>query len=403
MLDEFLTGQLNMSADAAALTNKIVAFLLILIATWLVRRVVSVLLPRLIGPLTRRTGTHFDDRLVIALTPPLRLFVTVLGISMALLALELPTRVNTAVGSVVNSFIAFAVFWTMFRLVDPIGDLIAWLYGRTSEAEVMPDALLSKLTQVGKQLVKGLLVILGFAAILEAWSLDVNGLIAGFGIAGAAVALATKDTLANLLGYFVILADEPFNEGEYVVFSGVSGTVEHIGFRSTRVRGLDQSLVTVPNNTIMNANVTNWSRLTKRRLNMTLGVEYSSSPEQVLSVVQAIREMLQEHEAVESESVVVQFTNFNDSTLDIIIICFMKIPAWGDFQAAKQDINLRIMDLLEDRGVEIAFPTRTIVLESAPPPHVLETALPLKPEMMTATATVPPVPNDAADDAAEDD
>lgn len=405
MLIDLLTDELNLSLDAARVVEKALLFAAILVAVWLARRIIDYMLPRLLQPFAERTETRVDDRLETALVPPLRFLITVGGLALAVLTLQLPALVNAPVKSLVNSLVAFAIFWAMFRLVDPIGDLLAWLYRRTAKAVDIPRLLLNKMTQAGKQLTRGIIVVLGFVAILEAWSLDVNGLIAGFGIAGAAVALATKDTLANLLGYFVILADEPFNETEYVVIGDVSGTVEHVGFRSTRVRALDQSLVTVPNNTIMNANVTNWSRLTKRRLNMTLSLDVGSSADQVLSVVQAIRAMLRAHPAVEPDSVTVQFTDLSAKTLDIMIICFMKIPGWGDFQAARQDINLRIMRLLTQRGVELALP-RTVMMEATPPselerPDVLPGLPPLKPEPTRATATVSPVPDDADNDAAD--
>jgi MscS family membrane protein len=255
-----------------------------------------------------------------------------------------------------------------------------------------------KLTQIAQQIVKAIVIILGIAAVIQAWGYNVSGLVAGLGIGGLAVALAAQNTLENVLGYFVILADQPLNVGEYVVFGDISGAVESIGFRSTRIRVLDQSLVTVPNKTIMNANVTNWSRLIKRRLNMTLGIAYSSSPDQILSVVQAIRDMLQNHDLVQADSVVVQFVGFNESSLDVMIICFMNTPDWGDFQAAKQDINLRIINILDERGVEVAFPSRTLIIEQAvaADEKLARPLPPPTPEPTTATATDSPVPSDAA-------
>jgi len=262
----------------------------------------------------------------------------------------------------------------------------------------LPSLLDEKLGAVLKQLAHALIVILGLGAIIKVWGYDVAGIVAGLGIGGLAVALAAQDTLANLFGYFVILADEPFDLGEYVQLDGVSGTVETVGLRSTRIRVLDQSIVSVPNKTITNANITNWSRLAKRRLNMTLGIEYGSSPQQVLSVVQAIREMLQTHELVQEDSVTVQFVEFNSSSLDLMIICFMNTPAWGDFQATKQDINLKIMAILDERGVSVAFPSRTVYVQRAEPPTgpTERFVPPTTPEPTVSTATDSPVPDDAA-------
>jgi MscS family membrane protein len=384
--------------NAGDVIARLLTIALILFITWLVRRVVTAIIPSLIARFTRRTESRLDDQFITALRPPLRFVITVAGLWLVVLALELPENPMRVLRNVLDALTAFAVFWAVFRLVDPLVALF-WLFSRRTVPEEQVSTLLEK--QIGdamSQIIKGLVFVLGFAAIMESWGYDIAGLIAGLGLAGAAVALAVKDTLTNLFGYFVILADEPLREGEYVVFNGVSGIVEHIGFRSTRIRVLDQSLVTVPNNTIMNANITNWSRLTRRRLNMTLGIEYRNSPEQVLSVVQAIRKMLNEHELVEPDSVIVQFITFNDSSLDILIICFVNTPDWGDFQAAKQDINLRIMHILDERGVSVAFPSRSVFVEEVQPPDESEQVVipPPEPEPTTGTATDSPVPPDAA-------
>ncbi len=387
--------------DAAA--NVVIRLLIvvaILLITWLVRQFVGAIVPRVVRRLRRWTRSTWDERIVDALLPPARFFVTVLGAWSAAIALELPSRVYSTLATLMNSLVALTLFWTIFRLVDPSMDIFLGVSRRTMRTTVggLPSLLDEKLGAVLKQLGHALIVILGMGAVINVWGYDVAGIVAGLGIGGLAVALAAQDTLSNLFGYFVILADEPFNIGEYIVLDSVSGTVETVGLRSTRIRVLDQSIVSVPNKTIANANITNWSRLAKRRLNMTLGIEYSSSPQQVLSVVQAIREMLINHELVQKDSVTVQFVEFNASSLDLMIICFMNTPAWGDFQAAKQDINLKIMEILDERGVSVAFPSRTIYLQQAELPQGPSERFvpPTAPEPTVSTATDSPVPDDAA-------
>lgn len=385
--------------DASAVLARLLLVLLILIVTWLARLVLTALLPALIQRITKRTETRLDDQIFEAVRPPLRFLITLAGLYAVLLALELPRDVMNPANRVVQSLVALAIFWTVYRLVDPVVHLFFRLSRRAQPTAPISALLEDRLSVALRQVGKGLVFILGFTAMIDSWGYDVAGLIAGLGIAGAAVALAVKDTVANLFGYFVILADEPFRQGEYVVFDGISGTVEHLGFRSTRIRVLDQSLVTVPNNTILNANVINWSRLAKRRLNITLGIEYGSSPEQILSVVQAIRKMLETHELVQPDSVVVQFVNFNESSLDIMIICFMTTPGWNEFQAAKQDINLKMMDILAERGVGVAFPTRTVVMEQAAAKEAARIVPPPEPEPEAGAVLDSPVPSDAANEA----
>lgn len=394
---DFLTDLIG--EDATDTVATLVTIAAILFVTWLLRKALKSLLPALLDKLTARTNNHLAERLFRILLPPLRFAVGVIGIWLATLVLELPSGVRDVVGRVMSSLLAIALFWAAHRAVELIVDIGIQVGNRTWRRPAEPDRNTVKLENAAEQVLKALILVLAGMVILEEWDFNVGGLVAGLGIGGLAVALAAQDALANLFGYFVILADEPFIVGEYVVIGDVSGTVESVGFRSTRVRVLDQSLVTIPNKTVMNANISNWSRLLKRRLNMTLGIDYRNAPEKVLSVVQAVREMLMEHELVEPDSVVVQFVDFGTSSLDIMIICFMKTPNWNDFQAARQDINLKLMAIMQERGVELAVPVRSLVTGRRGS-RVAATAesqvfAPLKPEP-THAPTNSPVPDDAA-------
>jgi len=317
MFDSFLREHLGNTATD--LITHLLIVIVILALTGLARKIITAVVPRVVHRLTRRTETDWDDRIVAALQPPARLLVTLIGLWSALIVLELPQSIQDSLSLLMNSLVAFSIFWAIYRLVEPAVDIFWVLTRRTMRETGLPSLLDEQLSLVIKQIGRALVIILGFATIVDAWGYNIAGLVAGLGIGGLAVALAAQDTVENLIGYFLILADEPFQVGDFIVFNGIKGTVETLGFRSTRIRMPDQGLVTVPNNTIMQASITNWSRLEKRRLDMTLGLEYGSSPEQILAVVQAIREMLKSHERVEADSVVVQFVNFNDSWLDILI------------------------------------------------------------------------------------
>jgi MscS family membrane protein len=397
MLADFIRDHLG---DAAVdLLARLALVAVILLLTWLLRQLLTAVVPRAVRRVTRRWNLGWDERLIHALQPPVRFVVTVLGLWAALLALEPPPDWRTLLGRLMNSLVIAGVVWGVYRLVGPGVDMMLAFSRRTARPVAAPTLLETRLGPVMQQIGGVLVWVIGLAAIIDAWGYDVAGLVAGLGIGGLAVALAAQETLANLFGYFVILADEPFQIGDFVIFDGVKGTVERLGLRSTRIRALDQSLITVPNRTVMNASITNWSRLRKRRLDMTLGIEYGSTPQQVLSVVQAIREMLQGHALVERDSVVVQFVAFNESSLDIMIICFINTPDWADFQAARQDINLKIMELLAERGVSVAFPSRTVYLHPLAADEEHERAVSLLqpyPEPITSTVKESPTPSDAA-------
>lgn len=385
-----------MGSDTSAALTRLGIIALILLATWLVRWIVLTMIPRLVGKITRRTNTTLDDRLVIIIEPPLRFLITVLGIWLALSVLDFPYGISGIIDHIMSSLVAVAFFWAAYRGVELGTAMVRRVLRRT--ATPVSNIATNRLSQAIEQLARATIILFAGTTILQMWGYNVGSLIAGLGIGGLAVALAAQDALANLIGYFMILADEPFVVGEFIVMGDVSGTVEKLGFRSTRVRMLDQSLVTVPNKTIVNSNIRNWSRVAKRRLNMTLGIEYGSDPDAVLSVVQTIREMLMGHELVEPDSVVVQFTDFGVSSLDLMIICFMKTPGWNDFQAARQDLNLKMLAILHERGVKIALPKHTVVLESPSAADGRQPATfpPPKAEPVGRTAADSPVPDDAA-------
>ncbi len=397
MLAEFIRDHLG--DDAANLIARLALIAVILLLTWLLRELFTAVVPRGVRRVTRRWNLGWDERLIAALQPPVRFTVTVIGLWAAVLALELPADLRIPLARLMNSLLIAGIFWGIYRLIAPVMEMLLALNRRRGRQAVAPSLLERRLGPVMQQIGGVLVVLIGLGAIMDAWGYNVAGLVAGLGIGGLAVALAAQDTLANLFGYFVILADEPFQIGDFVVFDDVKGTVERLGLRSTRIRAPDQSLITVPNRTVMNASITNWSRLHKRRLEMTLSIGYSSTPGQVLSVVQAIRDMLRAHELVEHQSVVVQFAGFREGALDILIVCFVNTPDWADFQAARQDINLKILDILAERGVSASAPSLQVYLqpaESGERDARAVAVLPPRPEPLSSTAEDSPNPSDAA-------
>jgi MscS family membrane protein len=381
--------------DASEIVTKLIVAALILLLTMLIRRLAKPVISYVIH-LTSRTNTALDEKLVTALLPPAKLLVGIGGIWIAFIVLETPDRIEKLGGQLATSLIAVAMFWSIYRSVDIVADSIIPLAYRDPRID-------TNIIRFGRQLSKGIVLIFAFVIVMQQLGYNLNGLLAGLGLGGLAVALAAQEALSNLIGYFAIMADSPFVIDDFIDTSAGTGTVERIGFRSTQVRKLDQSLVFIPNSLLARTSVTNWSRLIKRRLDMYLGITYESSPEQILSVVQGIREMLNDHESVMQDTVVVQFVEFNDSSLDIRIIAYLEIRDWGEFQVAKQDINLRIIGVLNERGVEVAFPTRTIMLErpdtAKSPADLKEIPLEIGPEPPPQTLKMHP--SDANDEAAD--
>ena len=192
--------------------------------------------------------------------------------------------------------------------------------------------------------------------IIQVWGYDVSGLIAGLGIGGLAISLAAQETLSNIFGFATIVSDRPLVVGEYIKTPNVEGIVERVGLRSTRVRQLDQAVVTVPNSLMASSTILNWSRLAKRQINLTLGVTYATTPDQMESLLDALRTMLKQRDTVDPDSVVVYFIEFGGSSLNILIRCYVNLADWGAFTAEKEKVLLEVMRVVEQRQLADRLP-----------------------------------------------
>ncbi|NJL96044.1 MAG: mechanosensitive ion channel family protein [Anaerolineae bacterium] len=212
-----------------------------------------------------------------------------------------------------------------------------------------------------------MLIALGVVLVLEQWGYNVSALVAGLGIGGLAIALAAQDTLANLFGFTTIAGDRPLVVGEYIVTPDVEGIVEYVGLRSTWIRQLNQALVVVPNATLAGSVITNWSRLNKRQMQSVLTLEYDTTAPQMQRFLEAMRGMLRARPLIDPDSVVVLFTEFSDSALEVLVRCYVHESDWVAFHQEKERVNLEIMNLMATHGLSFAFPSRSIYIENMPP------------------------------------
>lgn len=330
---------------------------LIIIATLFFRRIASRVAYRLINFVWRLVNAvrHHDstrDREIAdAITPPLRLLITIAGLQLIFLVISLPEIFADARAQIINSLGAIAIFWAIYRLVD-----VGMQYLEETERVAALD---NTLLRFARQMIKWLVVLIAFIVVMEEWGFDLAGLVAGLGIGGLAVALAAQDALANLIGYFVIIMDSPFKVNHYIEVDGTEGFVEDISFRSTRLRKRDRSLVIIPNKTVVDSSITNWSRLNRRQVKMTLGVTYDTPEDKIRAVITDIHDMLETHERVTHDKKLVEFVEFGASSLDILIIYFASTIVWDEMQRIKADVNMKILGIVTKNGVSIAFPTTT--------------------------------------------
>jgi MscS family membrane protein len=297
-----------------------------------------------------------DAYMVRALAGPVDLFFSTLGvwIAIAIGFYSLP-GISPAIIAIINAIgktvIAAACFWALIKLVDALGHYLNLIKARF-------PGLDSNVIRLGTTLAKIVLLLFSVVVIAEQWGYNLAVVFTSVGLVGLALSLAAQDTAANFIGYFAILSDHLLKPGDFVTIGSFSGSVESIGFRSTRFRTPDKSLVIMPNSEIAKATITNWAGLESRRLNMTLNL-YSDTPaEKVLAVVEDTRIMLQGLEHFIEGSAIVQFTGFGDYSLDVLVIATFAIPGWAEFQALKEQVNVAIMDILTRHGVSLAVPQR---------------------------------------------
>lgn len=204
--------------------------------------------------------------------------------------------------------------------------------------------------------------------IAKAWNFDIIGFMASVSVVSVAVAYAGKDALANIFGGLIIIVDKSFLVGDWISVNGVEGIVEKITFRCTYVRTFPQELVVVPNNLLINTPITNYSKRGKRRIDMTIGLTYSTTRGQMESFIAAVKEYLMSNDKILHDDVRVNFANYNNSSLDVSIMCFtnetyLAAPA---YLGVVSEINLALMNIIEKCGVSCAFPTRSVYVENVP-------------------------------------
>lgn len=335
---------------------------LVLIAALIMKKVFAHLFVKVIFPLATRTKSRYDDLFLQSIRKPLEFLLIIIGLFVAVQVLQLPTEptdLRRGAYGLLKGLVTFDIGWALFNLVSL---LEAFLSGWVSKTEsTLDDHLLPFI----RKSVRAFIVFLAVIMTIQNLGYSISGLLASLGIGGLAVALAAKDTLSNIFGSMMIILDRPFHIGDWVKAGDMEGTVEEIGFRSTKIRTFAKTLITVPNNIIANLSVDNISRMPKRRIKLNVGVTYETSPEQMRRAVEAVRELLRSHPAIDQEFFLVNFTDFGASSLDILVYCFTKTTVWAEYLDARQDVCLKIMDIVEAHGMEIAFPSRSIYLRSA--------------------------------------
>jgi len=233
-------------------------------------------------------------------------------------------------------------------------------------AESTSSKLDDQLVPILNNFLTGVVVFLGFLKLLTLFGIDPVTVIAGASIGGIAVALASQDTVKNLIGTVMIFVDKPFHIGDWIEAGVVVGTVETVGFRSTTVRAADTSVYQIPNSTLSEMVVNNKGLRAFRRYTTSLGVKYDTPPELIDAFVIGVRKIIEIHPDTRDEAFNVEFNGFGDSALLILVNVYFTVLDWTKEQASKHSLHMAILKLAAELGVEFAFPSTTVMIEQFP-------------------------------------
>ncbi len=274
--------------------------------------------------------------------------------------LGLPPRVYAWLDVIVLVLLLLAVVRFAFAQIDLLAAILA---ARSRAENRFRDQLVPFVTKTLKMIV----AVLGVVFLLAQQGQDVTALLAGLGLSGLAIALAAQDLLKNLFGSVTVLLDRPFHTGDWIKIGDVEGVVEEVGFRSTRVRTFYASLVTLPNARLIDASVDNYGARAFRRWSTRIGVTYDTPPEAVDAFCEGIRQLVRDNEAMWQDAFEIHLNEFGADSLEVMVYVFFVAPDWSSELRLRHELALDILRLAERLGVKMAFPTRTIHLEPAPP------------------------------------
>jgi MscS family membrane protein len=328
------------------LVSAVAVFAVFVLARGLFTRFVIGALKRL----TKRTESGFDDELTEALALPLRFVFVVVGLYVASQITEFPAEVDVFLLRLVRSLIAATIFWTFYRCVRPLSfvfDKVTNMFGADELGESLREFFL--------KILKFVIACLGVASFLEEWQFNVAAVLGSLGLLGMALAFGAQNLIANLFAGVSIFLDHIFEKGNWIKGGGVEGTVEEIGFRTTKIRCFDKSLVTVPNSVLTGGAVTNFSRMTHRRIYWKIGVTYNSSEDQLRQIVGQIRDYINTSGDFETDpakaTTLINVDSFNASSIDIMIYCFTTTTNWGEWMEIKERFAYRRLLSLRPRSI----------------------------------------------------
>ena len=353
LLESPLTG---LGVSPLAVLRGVELFVIVLLTVfgaYFVRRFVMTLKAR-----AEKTSSKWDDTFFASLQGPARALVWVVGLSFALERASVGLDIEALFSPLRSAFVVATLTWGFIRFIDRVQ--------RRMMRDTGPDDLDKTTIEAIGRLIRITVLITSSLIVLQTLGFSVSGVLAFGGLGGIAVGFAAKDLLSNFFGGLMIFLDRPFGVGDWIRSPdrNIEGTVESLGWRLTTIRTFDKRPLYVPNATFLSVAVENPSRMSHRRIYETIGVRYDDASD-VRAIVSQVESMLRQHPDIDcDQTLMVNFNLFGPSSLDFFVYCFTKTTVWTEYHQVKQDVLLKIYELITNLGAEVAFPTQTLHLES---------------------------------------
>jgi MscS family membrane protein len=334
----------------------VVRVFLVVLSTLIANFIATRILTRIDKQL-EKTKTPWDNVLIHAAQKPIGVFIWLAGVTIAaeISGTEIDSKFSSLIHSIREVGVVIILTWFVLRCISESEKTL------TNSSKINANVDYTTASAISK-LLRASVVITSALVVLQTLGFSISGVLAFGGIGGIAVGFAAKDLLANFFGGLMVYLDRPFAIGDWIRSpdQNIEGTVEHIGWRQTRIRTFEKRPLYVPNSTFSLISVENPSRMTHRRLNETIGVRYTDFS--VLPTILAdIKDMISKHEDIDSnQTYMVNFNQFGPSSLDFFIYAYTKTVDWRTFHNVKEDVLFKAMKIIESHNAEVAFPTHTV-------------------------------------------
>jgi len=321
----------------------------------LFRKIFTKYIFQLLVRLGKKAKTNIIPNVLAAFERPVQWLFVIIGLYAAVKYYPHFNQIDMPIWKFSRVFIIFLITWGLLNLSSSSSQLFKLINDKTN---VKIDDILIPFLSRSLQVV---IVAISVSVILQELNYQIGGFLTGLGLGELAFSLAAQDAIANLFGGIVIITEKPFTIDDWITTPSVDGTVEDISFRSTKIRTFSDAIVTVPNATLSNEPITNWSKMGKRQITFNIPISYDASTSAVERVIKRIEDILENNPAIHQETIYVKVNQLTSSGMELMLNFFTKTTDYDPYIKTREEMNLTILRILEEEDVQIAASLKKIL------------------------------------------